>query len=554
MMELPTKGQSFLQIINGNLLYIDKTELIHKIVITPGCYFLSRPQLFGKSLLLSTISELYKGNKDLFKGLWIASEAVEYKFEKFPVINITMIGDSRNENKLNNTITTRLLESAKYNGVKGIDGEDPADIATKLIGHLNRESAKPVVVLIDEYDDPIRSHIDNALQAEINREVLHTFYSSFKAAMDQGQIQLLFVTGVTKFAKASIFSAFNNLYDISMDPDYHNICGVTMDEFDRYFDCFLPEILEYNKAMKFLSASLKLNVFKQLVLKKYDGYSWDGKRRVINPYTLMNFLQRKALKNYWFSSGSPSFLLKYIKERPLELTDTNLFRLTDKQLDAVKVGNLRLSPLLFQTGYLTVAKRTSAESFLLKFPNKEDEDSFNHNLLSYLTKQDEDNDEIVNLRKQITDALMNFDANQLANAFTRILSWLTYFEQPEREEFHHAALFAVLKSLSFNVTTHTVSPEGIIDFLIKMPRNINFVGELKYEILEKPPEDDIETRRRDKLQKAIALGEAQIATRRYYKGLFVKGATVKCLAVGIVGRNDVAVKIFDPPPTWRPLP
>ncbi|MDR1165932.1 MAG: PD-(D/E)XK nuclease domain-containing protein [Deltaproteobacteria bacterium] len=149
---------------------------------------------------------------------------------------------------------------------------------------------------------------------------------------------------------------------------------------------------------------------------------------------------------------------------------------------------------------------------------------------------------------------MNFDADQLSDAFTRILSWLTYFEQSEREGFHHAIIFAVLKSMSFKVTSQVVSPEGVIDFLIKTPKNTSFVGEFKYEKLEKDPKDDIETRRRDKLQKAIALGEAQIAKRRYYKGLFTKGATVKCLAVGIVGKNDVAAKIFDPPPTWFPLP
>ncbi|MDR1166149.1 MAG: AAA family ATPase [Deltaproteobacteria bacterium] len=554
MMKLPTKGETFPTIINDNLLYVDKTELIHKIVTRPGCYFLSRPRRFGKSLLLSTIYELYCGNKDLFKSLWIASKAAEYKFEKFPVISISMTGDSCDKNELNNSITTQLLEIAKDFGLKEIDGAKPADVVTKLIWSLNRESGKPVAFLIDEYDEPIRSHIDNVAQAEINRDVLHTFYSSLKTAMDKNKIKLLFVTGVTKFAKASIFSVFNNLFDISMAPDYHNICGFTMDEFDRYFDSYLPAILEYNKEMKFLPASLKLSAFKNLVLKRYDGYSWDGKQRVINPYTLMNFFERRELQNYWFSSGSPSFLLKYIKRRPLELTDTELFNLNIKQLDAIDVDKLQLSPLLFQTGYLTVAKRASVDTYLLKFPNKEVEDDFNYHLLSYLTRKVGNSQEILKLKEQIANALMNFDANQLADAFTRILSWLTYFEQPEREGFHHAIIFAVLKCLSFSVTSQVVSPEGVIDFLIKAPRNTNFVGEFKYEKLENEPEDDIETRRREKLKKAIALGEEQIAKRRYYKGLFAKGATVKCLAVGIVGRNDVAAKIFDPPEPWFPLP
>jgi hypothetical protein len=552
MMKLPTEGQSFSRIIDDNLLYVDKTEIVHKIVTKPGCYFLSRPRRFGKSLLLSTIRELYMGDGDLFKGLWIASKAAEYKFDKFPVISIAMTGFSNNENQLINSINTQLLESAKDNGVKEIDGGDPADIATKLIGSLKRKSGKSVVFLIDEYDEPIRSQIDNVVQAEINRDVLHSFYSSLKTAVDQGKIHLLFVTGVTKFAKASIFSAFNNLNDISMNSNYHNICGFSMEEYERYFVNFLPEILEYNKSMKFIPASLKLDAFKNLVLKKYDGYSWDGKQRVINPYTLMKFFEQRELQNYWFFSGSPSFLLKYIKQRPLELTDAELFHLDKNQLEAVDVGNFRLSPLLFQTGYLTIAKRVSVDTYLLKFPNKEVEDGFNSNLLSYLTDKKENNKEILILREQITNALMTFDSNKLAESFTRILSWITYFEQPEREGFHHAVIFAVLKCLSFRVTSQIVSPEGVIDFLIKMPRNTNFIGEFKYEKLDKEPKKNIETRRRDKLQKAIALAETQITERRYYKGLFAKGATVKCLAVGIVGRNDVAAKIYDPPPSWFP--
>ncbi|MDR1165396.1 MAG: AAA family ATPase [Deltaproteobacteria bacterium] len=548
MMEFPTEGQTFFQIIDKNLLYVDKTEIIHKIVTKPGCYFLSRPRRFGKSLLLSTIAELYGGNKDLFKDLWIASDDVEYKFEKFPVINIGMTGFSDNENRLINFINAQLLESAKINGVKEVDGDDPAVIATKLIGSLQRESGKRVVFLIDEYDAPISSRIDNIPQAELNRDVLHSFYSSLKTAMDQGKIHLLFVTGVTKFAKASIFSAFNNLNDISMNSNYHNICGFSMEEFERYFVSYLPEILKYNKKMNFLPTFLKLKDFKNLILKQYDGYSWDGIQRVINPYTIMKFLENKLLKNFWFSSGTPSFLLKYIKQRPLELTDIESLHLDTIQLDAVEIDNLELSPLLFQTGYLTIDKQTSPDDYLLKIPNKEVEDGFNSSLFRYLTKKRENNALILALKEQIANALMNFDSNQLAQAFTRILSWITYFEQPEREGSHHAVIFAVLKCLSFQITSQIVSTEGVIDFLIEMPQNTLFVGEFKYEKLEKEPKDNIETRKRDKLQKAIALGEAQIAARRYYKGLLAKGATVKCLAVGIVGRNDVAVKIFDPPP------
>jgi hypothetical protein len=475
MLKLPASGQGFKTIRKHNLLYVDKTKIINEMVSIEGCYFLSRPRRFGKSLLLGTIAALFEGDKELFDGLWIASDAVRYEFKKYPILTITMPSDTDNIKLLNNGIMDELRAAAEKYDLNDVDGPTPAITLKKIVRALVKKTNEKVVVLIDEYDEPIRSQIHNIPQAIKNRDALHSFFYSMRTLADKEMLHFLLVTGVTKFSKASIFSGFNNLNDITMNPAYHSICGFTLEEFDTYFKNYLPGILEYNKSNNFLPSNFTVDNLKDKIIEYYDGYSWDGKRKIINPYTLINFIENKEFQDFWFDSGTPTFLLKYIKQKPHELTSPTSKTLTSIMLNAVEINRINLTSLLFQTGYLTITGRVDANNYSLDFPNHEVSSAFNSQLFQYLTDQDltdqKNIDTMNELSSQIKRALVNFDSNELANCFSKILTWVKYAEQPKKESYHHAIIYAVLRALSFNITSQFVTSEGVCDFKIEMGSN-----------------------------------------------------------------------------------
>ncbi|MDR1164602.1 MAG: AAA family ATPase [Deltaproteobacteria bacterium] len=413
MLKLPSDGQDFVRIRSENYLYVDKTKAIQRIIGKGGCYFLSRPRRFGKSLLIGAMKEILLGHKDLFEGLWIATKEAEYQFKPYPVVKISLVGDFGNTEFLTQTLIGELRRAARENGLDGIiNGQNPSEGVKDLIATLYETTNERVAVLIDEYDGPIISQINDIAQAEKNRDKLAAFCSGLKACADDGKLHLLFVTGVTKFARASLFSAFNNLNDLTLSPEYGDICGFTRDELDNYFEDYLPEILDYNKSRNFVPKSFTIEGLKTKILDYYDGYSWDGSARVINPYTLINFLNKKEFNNYWHNSGVPSFLFNIIKNRPQDFTKYSANIIHKDMLDAVEIDKLWLIPLLFQTGYLTVDYRINQNEYMLKIPNVEVESSFNSLLVQDLTKRNDY--EITDLAVKIGDALIKFDSDNLA--------------------------------------------------------------------------------------------------------------------------------------------
>jgi hypothetical protein len=281
MKKLPSSGQTFSIIIQEKLLYVDKTEYIHRLIENGVCYFLSRPRRFGKSLLLGTMKELFLGNRELFTGLWIDSS--DYDFKKYPVIHLSMTGSCNSIEELRGLIVEELKGAAGKNGL-AIEGDIPSNILKSLVRSLKLKTGNKVVVLIDEYDKPILDKINNVPQAVNNREELKDFYSSLKALCDSDDIHFIFITGVTKFAKASVFSGLNNLKDLTLNPEYAGICGFSLFEFEKYFSDYLPGILEYNIYEKVLKPKSTISDLKEKILNYYDGYSWDGKNKVLNPF------------------------------------------------------------------------------------------------------------------------------------------------------------------------------------------------------------------------------------------------------------------------------
>jgi hypothetical protein len=367
---LPVGQQYFKSIIKGNAVYVDKTAYIYDLCypIDKG-YFLSRPRRFGKSLTLDTINELFAGNKALFKGLWI-----EDKWDwtdTYPVIRLSLDAIGHRIG-LNEALLKEVKRIARRFGVSLLEDKDAGSAFSELIELVVDKTGKQVVILIDEYDRPIVDYIDpyNLEKANEQRDILKDFFSILKNASNH--IRFLLITGVSKFSKVSIFSELNHLTDLTLDPKYAALCGYTQAELEHYFAPFIkvmpPDTLTKIKTW-------------------YNGYSWDGNTFVYNPFSVLNFFNTQVYGNYWFVSGTPTFLTKLLRKRfhyVLEKTEVSNLILESFRLE--KFDALDVNSLLLQTGYLTIKEITPQGQLILDYPNREVKEAFGQFLLSEFTE------------------------------------------------------------------------------------------------------------------------------------------------------------------------
>lgn len=362
----PIGLQSFREIREGGFVYVDKTEKIHRMVNYGKYYFLSRPRRFGKSLLLDTISELFSGSEALFKGLWIHDK---WNWDnKNPVIRISFSNIGTGTIGLQNAIERTVQENAQR-----LQIELTAPAYDQLFKELITKAAQQgkVAILIDEYDKPLIDYLDNIPKAEENRTILKNFYSILKDADEH--IRLLILTGVSRFSKVSIFSDLNNLEDITLSKHFNNITGITQQELETNFAGELEELPQL------------LGMDKPQLLENikdwYNGYSWNGKETLYNPFSLLSFMKEEAFRNFWFATGSPSFLVNILKKRR-EYNFENI-RESDISLGSFQIENPVSAPLLFQTGYLTIKSYDpDSQLYTLDYPNREVKASLLDNLLS----------------------------------------------------------------------------------------------------------------------------------------------------------------------------
>ena len=369
MKKLPLGIQSFRTIVEGGYVYADKTRFIYDLINSSKYYFLSRPRRFGKSLFLDTMAEAFGGDKELFKGLFIYDS--DYSFEKHPVLRLDMSNIS-NETPdiLKDSLSKALYKRIKKEGLD-IDFDLPSEMFKNIIEELYIKYDKSVVVMIDEYDKPILDHLSNIATAEANREVLRGFYGILKS-MDPF-LMFTFITGVTKFTKTSIFSELNNLFDITLTEKYSDICGIAIEDLDKYFS----EYIEQLAARGMFGDYSKLH---DKILAWYDGYSWNGESRVLNPYSLLSFFQQERFASFWYASGTPKFLMDLMKKRPGGYTGLNGIKMVEWSLDTFDITKMGVEPLLFQTGYLTIKKvlpSMGSPLYLLDIPNFEVGEAFN---------------------------------------------------------------------------------------------------------------------------------------------------------------------------------
>jgi hypothetical protein len=456
MQNLPIGIQSFRQLRENNFIYVDKTEHIFELVNSSPVYFLSRPRRFGKSLLISTLKELFLGNKALFKDLWIENKI---EWIEYPVIHFDFAKGDFKDVGLRKSIEKRILEQAELYDIV-IKNESISNQLEELIKKINKKYNQQVVLLIDEYDKPIidflgKDEINSAIQ---NREIMKEFYSPIKSL--DNELRFFFMTGVTRFSKVSIFSDLNHLKDLTLHRLGETLLGYTQTELYHYFDLYIKQIASLHK--------ISAQELKEEIKEWYNGYNFGGER-LYNPFSILNFMDDKKFTNYWFETGTPTFLIKLVVEGgyyDMKSVRTNLAALGN-----FDITNLSPVPILFQTGYLTLKENIVGNTYRLGYPNKEVENSMVQLLLDEYTQKQ--TDQTTNLLLQLKE---NFDANDLESVFidlNALFADIPYqIFETKKENYYHSVIFLTFKHLGYYATSEVSTSRGRIDAVVETKNSI----------------------------------------------------------------------------------
>ena len=439
----PVGIQDFEKLRSENFLYIDKTAFIYKMADIGGYYFLSRPRRFGKSLFISTLESLFLGKKELFKGLYIEDK---WNWEQVnPIIRISFSNIGHKYMGLKDAIDKSLEEIAQENNLI-LTAQTIDQKFRELIEKLAASQGK-VVVLIDEYDKPIIDYLgDDTQKALENREIMKVFYSILKDA--DPHLKLVFITGVSKFSRVSIFSDLNNLTDITLSHHFSAICGISQTELETNF---VAELTIYSK---------------EEIKKWYNGYSWDSSISVYNPFSLMHFFREGRFQNYWFETGTPTFLIKLAEKT--KLYDFEEIEIGATALNAYDIQKLELIPLMFQTGYLTMKSYSEmSDVYVLGYPNKEVKKSYVDVLMAAYSQSDLGYG-VVYVDK-IRQLLEKGEIDRLEGILNTIFKSLPYeLWQRENEHFYHAIIHLTFTLLGVYIQSEVQTSDGRMDALIRL--------------------------------------------------------------------------------------
>ena len=441
-MKLPLGIQDFRQLREGNYVYVDKTENLYNVVQYGGFYFLSRPRRFGKSLLLSTLNELYRGRRELFTGLWIEPHWNWGK--QHPVIWLKFSSMAYQSKGLDAAILYELILIGKTFGLDLSLHTEVKDAFRELLQTLYERSG-PVVILVDEYDKPIIDYIEDAEKMDANRAILKAFHSILKDAGHM--IELLFITGVSAFSQVSLFSDLNNLTNLTLSDNAATLVGITPEEMEHTFG----EALQ--------------GVDRTELRRRYNGYSWDGVRTVYNPWTLLSFFREGSMKHFWTLTGTPTFLVKLMRENFIyKMNDIVAHEI---ELLQFNVRNFRPVPILFQTGYLTItAPPDSYGEYQLDYPNEEVQRGLDHFLLQEYTKDIEADTRVRRLRR----AFVAQDLDEVFNILNSALAEIPYDHWAGADErFFHAILTVIFRMLGTPLKSEVHSSRGRLDALVELP-------------------------------------------------------------------------------------
>ena len=463
----PVGIQDFAEIIEGGYVYVDKTALVRRLIDTGKYFFFSRPRRFGKSLLLSTFAAYFQGEKELFKGLDI--EKSTEKWPKHPILRLDLGGK--------NYQTTEDLEERldwflkRWEAQYGIDKPDRSVELrfASLIQRAHETTGLKAVILVDEYDKPLLDSADNEALYEEYRGILRAFYYNLKSC--DGHIKFAFLTGVTKFSKLSIFSDLNNLDDISMQPEYAAICGITENELKAYFAQGIAR-LAANNGMTPEQALTAL-------AKHYDGYRFAPNANiepVYNPFSLLTAFRKNTLGDYWFESGTPDFLVKMLKRHHIDPENLTTDPVAPSRLNALDSRTESPLPLLYQSGYLTISHSDDMDDVYLRFPNEEVERGFFRQLLPFYA----DKNDIAShaLLKRLVGHIRAGRPEDLMRELQALFADIPYEQGKPVEAYFRNLMFIVFRLVGFYCEVEHALAAGRSDMVIKT-RDFIYVLEVK---------------------------------------------------------------------------
>ncbi|MCQ2308627.1 MAG: ATP-binding protein [Bacteroidales bacterium] len=470
-MKYPIGTQTFKTLIEEDMVYVDKTDLVYNLAQKNIC-FLCRPRRFGKSLLISTLESYFKGEKDLFKGLKI--EALEKEWKQYPVFHVDFAqGDYSKPEALYN-ILDEYLESWEGEYGKFFNTTMRGLRFRDVLGMAHEKTGKRCVVLIDEYDKPFRDAVTESQRNE-NRNILNEFYGTFKSADEH--LRFVFLTGVTKFPQNS---SFNQPEDISMDPDFDALCGITKDELVSYFDdeiAAMADELEYTKEEMYIELK-----------RQYDGYHFseglrgEGMLDIFNPYSILNALSEKKLKNYWFRSGTPTYLVKL-----LDRNKTNMQEILRREYEGDYFMDYKADvedplAMIYQSGYITIKEYNRKRGlYRLDFPNNEVRNGFVALLANdYCGSRNDTKNLVLDINDMLDecrlddmrDALSGFFASIPYNAYYQERAW-------SYESHYHYTFYLIFRLLScYSIFTEKENSRGRADIIVETD-NYVYIFEFK---------------------------------------------------------------------------
>ena len=451
----PIGIQSFEKIRQGGYVYVDKTDLIYKIAKTGQYYFLSRPRRFGKSLLLSTMEAYFQGKKELFDGLAVAS--LEKDWTEYPVLHFDLGGASYADMDSLNDKLGRQLDSleSRFGVVKKY--KTLAVRFDNIIECAFNKTGRQVVILVDEYDKPVIDNLDRPELQDKLRETLRGFYGVMKSK--DAFIRFGFLTGVTKIGKMSVFSDLNNPQDISMDREYSDICGVSESDLKNYFDVSVRELAEANDLTE-------EDCYRKLALM-YDGYHFHPKAvGVYNPFSLLNTFKVNEFREYWFETGTPSFLVKVMRETSYDITGLSDQEADSSLLTDISSAFLNPIPLLFQSGYLTIKGfEPEMQIYHLGFPNLEVRHGFLNYLMPYYTPVGAGTPMML-ITRMVKD-LRGGKADVFMTRLDALFARTNYQIQGDCEKDFQYAMYIIIELMGEYVETERTTSDGRIDILIK---------------------------------------------------------------------------------------
>ena len=475
-MKYPIGIQSFETLRRDGYVYVDKTDLIFKLA-QGHIYFLARPRRFGKSLLVSTLKAYFEGRKDLFEGLKMMQQ--EQKWEKYPVLTFDFNGLSPTEDKpLRAYLMRRLDEAEQQYGLEHDEADDVNLRFRTLIPRLHQKTGKRVVVLIDEYDKPLLDLLetDNAgdeQQQAYNREVLKAFFSIFKATDDH--LRFVLLTGITKFSQVSMFSGFNQPDDISLSSRYDTLLGITEEELHTVFAEGIAELAE--------AQGMTTEALKTRLKQHYDGYHFSKRMvDVYNPFSILNAFANVDIRDFWFASGTPTYMVRLLNKKPEEVMTFTGRYYPEQMFVDYKADTEMPLPMFFQSGYLTI-KGIDREfnTYLLDYPNQEVKQGIITLLANSYLQSDQP---VPSWTEQIVRALRVGDTDLVRRLFTAFLAETPYTMRPkktqrQRELYFHYTFYLLMRLIScYTVYTEKQLSEGRADCIIETPHYI-YVFEFK---------------------------------------------------------------------------